>query len=222
MSSEVLAEQAVSLVVKLPGDAARGLAELVEDGLTEAGAEGLLHGLCGDPDQQAAVVEALSAELDRNAFLRAAVARSVDDVLRAAKVPAAPAAPVIRRDANGNVVHDVSADEVVTTGAVVRSEATRAVLWIVSTAVSIGLAFGGVYVYQAFIDWANAGFMGEDTPCSEFVASHRALQQEVLKQLYAEAGKYERAGDPFIELEVAAMCGQSPDSTLGTVVGRTP
>jgi hypothetical protein len=227
MSSEVVAEQAISLLRKLSDDALPGpveqalrdLAELVEDGLTEAGAEGLPQGLGGNSDEQAAV-EALSAELDRDAFLRAAVARSVDTVLRAVKTPVV-ATPVIRRDANGAVVHDLPADAVDTTAAFVRSEAAGAALWIVSTAVTIGLAFGGYHAYRSFTDWANAGFMGEGTRCSEFVAAHRAVQQEVLKQLYAEAGKYGRAGDPFIELEVAFMCGQSPDATLGEIVART-
>ena len=89
MSSEVLAVQAVSLLRKLfTGDlddraaqAATAVAELVEDGLLEAAGDDRLREFRAEPaddEVHADLADALRARLDRDRFLRVAVAREVD------------------------------------------------------------------------------------------------------------------------------------------------
>src|SRR5689334_20192545 len=115
MSSEVLADQAVSLLHKLftanlPDDAtpaATTLLELVEDGLAEPGQVDRLEEFHADPtdDTRRNLADALGTRLDQDGFYRNTVARQVDKTLRAVK-RAVPVSVAPARDANGNLVRD--------------------------------------------------------------------------------------------------------------------
>jgi hypothetical protein len=80
---------------------------------------------------------------------------------------------------------------------------------------AIVLAFGGFFIANA----GGSGSLSGSSTCREWLAADSATQAAVLKKLYLDAGKTERAADPFIVQNGQYFCGPRPDVTLGKLVG---
>jgi hypothetical protein len=227
MDTTALADQAVDLIFKLLGGALQGPAEqagdelfdLVAGRLSRSGRDSALRDFRAAPSHprsHAALVEALTAELEASQSFRTSVAHSVDTALHVSTSDSRTASRVSADRGSNAAGRDLSIDQSSTSTKNNFGGIPVAAVALAALAV-IALLYGGYRVVTGVVEDSS---MNADTTCSEFLVADSRAQVEVMKRLYVAAGKPDRAGDPFILQNATYTCGEAPNTTLGRITSR--
>ncbi|MDI5974994.1 hypothetical protein [Amycolatopsis magusensis] len=91
---------------------------------------------------------------------------------------------------------------------------------LVAVVAVVALFLVGREVVVSMASSDEGGSLTGKSTCREFLAASSAEQVAVLKRVYLDAGKTERAGDPFILQNGVYLCGGAPSLTLEALAQR--